>query len=80
MSRSGLSRRKAATKKRKKQMWRQKREDTEKLLDPAWQAKYLKHLERYQHQAKEEARVRKKMHNYICKFHDPRFPPATKGE
>ena len=39
-------------------MWRQKREDTEKLLDPAWQAKYVKHLERYQHQAKEEARVR----------------------
>jgi hypothetical protein len=61
-------------------MWRQKREDTEKLLDPAWQAKYVKHLERYQHQAKEEARVRKKLQNYICKFHDPRFPPATKGE
>ena len=50
------------------------------MLDPAWQAKYVKHLERYQHQAKEEARVRKKMQNYICKFHDPRFPPATKGE
>ena len=66
----------------KKKLHEQKRKDAERLIDPTWVNRYVRHLERWQTKAREEGRVRVKLQNYVKKHHEPSFPAATpaKGE
>ena len=73
------TRKAAARKKMKKKLQEQQRRDVVKLQDPAWVRRYVRYLEHWQKEAREEGRVRMELQECIRKHYEPSFPAASKA-